>query len=267
MVLAYTLAWQQLAFNNVFSVSDTVFVNGQAGSQLHSLTTDGTGNGQLVEAQGSGRRLKASCDFDCRVHTDANGNGKGFSKSFSLFTHSAQVTCTGSEEHGDFILALQAQAVNGYIGFAGFYIVRIAHAQGDVRAGILRSIGRSRNQLTNIKALILSAIHNLLALGLLSTYNNRVNGIFNGVAQQEAQIFGFRIEQSCYTLAVGQHADNNLGTGMTFNIGKHHGRAGFGRTGYSSASAYMAIYASQLSGRVNLHISANQLSGNFFQSS
>ena len=75
--------------------------------------------------------------------------------------------------HGDFVFALQAEAVDSNIGIAGFGISSVAKPHGYIWAGVFFSIGRGRDQFADIKALFGCQMHYFLTGCLVSTYNYR----------------------------------------------------------------------------------------------
>ena len=160
----------------------------------------------------------------------------------------------GDEVHGNLVLALQAQAVDGDVRLFCLRVRGIAQAHGDVGAGVLLGVGGGGDELPDIKALLGGVVHHLLALGLGGIHHHRGDGVGHSPVEQLAQVFWLFTQQIAHPLAAGQHADGHSGVGVTFHVVKDHGGAFPGGAGDGAAGTHIAIHAGELGVGVHFHV-------------
>ncbi|EEG24045.1 hypothetical protein EIKCOROL_01330 [Eikenella corrodens ATCC 23834] len=140
LIFAHAHIGQQFAFNHHFGMGDGAFVDGEAFGHFHSVAAQRAGNAQFVEAQRRGGRLEAGGDFNGGIHADADGNRQRFAGGFGFLAEGVDVAA-GGKPHGKLVFALHAQAVDGDVRFAGFWVGGIAQTHREIRAGVFHGVG------------------------------------------------------------------------------------------------------------------------------
>ena len=169
------------------------------------------------------------------------------------------MTSARDEVHRDLVLALQAQTVNRHVALARLGVGGVAHAHGDVGAGVLFGVGGSRDELADIEIGIVCLVDDLLANGLVSPNVLHGDGVLDSVVEQEAQAPGVAIEQMADARTAGEHTDGNASARMALHVVEDHRRALFGRTHNGAARTDMTIHTRELGAGLDLDISRDQL--------
>ena len=155
------------------------------------------------------------------------------------------------QEHRDLVGTLQAQAMDGDVGFPGLRIGGVDEADRDVGTGIFRRIGRRRHQPTDVEAGLARQVHDLLAGGFGLVDRDRLDGIGRAFTEKEAEPIAGGAEQHGDARAAGEYAGDDAGAGHLLDVSEQHGRTGLGRPHHGAAGADIAVHAGQLTERID----------------
>ena len=109
---------QDLSLDDVFRVGDGVLLHRLARHEPNRLFADGSGNSELVVAKRRGGRLEAGADLDGGVNADGDRDGKRLPQLGGALGHGADVTAARLQKDREFVLRLDAHAVNGHVGLS-----------------------------------------------------------------------------------------------------------------------------------------------------
>ena len=141
----------------------------------------------------------------------------------------------------------------------------VAHAHGDVRAGILLRVGRRREQLSGVKARVARIVDDLLALCILVVDDDRRNGVSDRFSQMESERSRVRVQKKPHALSAAHQADDHSCAVESPDVIEDHGGPFLGRPHHGSSRAHMAVNTRYFRMGVHLDIRFDILSGNALQ--
>lgn len=126
------------------------------GYQPRRLTTQRSGNGKLVISQKRCGRFKAGKDLDGRIHTDGDADGQRLPQLLRPICHGPNMTGTGPQENGQFILSLDTHPMDRHIALSRIRVRGIAHAQREILPDVQGRVRGSGDQPAQAKTFLLS---------------------------------------------------------------------------------------------------------------
>ena len=175
------------------------------------------------------------------------------------------MACTRREENRKFVFSLNTETVNRHIVQPGIRVRSVTHAKRDVRACVIRRVGRCRDEAVQIKIGIRRQMHNLLTRRRTLKFH-WCNRLFHAVIQHFPKILRLTVQKCSHTLPARQDTDRNTCVRVAFDIAENHCRSFFRRTFYRSARADIAVNSGKLRHRINCNIRLGKLSRHIFQS-
>lgn len=116
----------------------------------------------------------------------------------------------------------------------------VAHAERDVRAGIIRRIRRRRDETVQIKIGIGRQMYHFLAWRRALKFN-RYNRLFYAVIQHFSKTLRLAVQQGSHAFPACQNTNRNAGVRVPFYVAKNHRRAFFRRTLYGPARTDVTV--------------------------
>ena len=264
-VLVDGLVVHEVALEHVLGIGNALLRNGDAVGKLDGVATQGAGNLQLVEAERRGGSLEAAAHVHGGVQADGYGDGHVLAALAVLVKERAKVTAARGDPHGELVLVDAGKAVDGHVGLGAVGARAVGEAHGDVGAAVDGRVGRSGDDLAQVKALV-RLVHDLLAVDVrtLGDLLGR-DQVLEALADLEAQVLLVQIEQGGNALAAGKHADADLGIVKTLDVVEDHRRTLFGRTHNGAAGTDVAIDARDLGIGIDLGVGLEQLARHLAQ--
>ena len=169
----------------------------------------------------------------------------------------------GREEDREFVSALYAETVDGYIDILA--VIRIAaeykpHAEEG--SGVLRRVGWGRQDGSKIEAGVMGAIDHLLAESGFPPHGDGWRYRDKRPPHLHAQFPLGRAEQMTDPFAAGKQAHQNAAARIAFDIVEHHRRADARWPHHGAAGANVAVDAGQFCIRLDLMAGFEILPGN-----
>ena len=227
--------------------------------QLHGPLPQRACDGQLVEAKGRRRRLKAGEHLNGGVNANGDGDRQRLTQLRGPLGHSPDVPRTGLEEDGQLIPALDAHTVDGHVGQPRVRVGGVAHPQSDVRPRVHWSVGGGRDQLEQVEVRGIRPVDYLLAWGGAIHYSG-LDGVCGAGLHKAAQFLLFAAEQVGHPGPAGQHTDDHRCAGVALHVMEHHsGAIHSGGAHDGAARPHIAVHAGQLGGGIYLHLGLNKL--------
>ena len=265
-VLVDGLVVHEVALEYVLGIGDALLRNGDAVGKLDGVATQGAGDLQLVEAERRGRSLEAAAHVHGGVQADGDGDGHVLAALAVLVKECAQVTAARGNPHGELVLVDAGEAVDGHVGLGAVGARAVGEAHGDVGAAVDGRVGRSGDDLAQVKALVGRLVHDLLAVDVRTLGDLlRRDQVLEALADLEAQVLLVQVEQGGNALAAGKHADADLGIVKALDVVEDHRRALFGRTHNGAAGTDVAIDARDLGIGIDLGVGLEQLARHLAQ--
>ena len=112
-----------LALQDDLGPGDGLGADAHAVDELDGPAAQAAGDGQLVEAEGRGRRLERCRQVDGRVEAHAHGDGQRPPELLGLGAELVDVPGRAREAHGHRVRADEAHAVDGHVGLAGLGVL------------------------------------------------------------------------------------------------------------------------------------------------
>ena len=265
-VLVDGLVVHEVALEHILGIGDALLRNGDAVGKLDGVAAQGAGDLQLVKAERRGGRLEATAHVHGGVQADGDGDGHVLAALAVLVKERAQVTATRSDPHGELVLVDAGEAVDGHVGLGAVGARAISEAHGDVGAAVDGRVGRSGNDLAQVKALVGRLVHDLLTVDVrtLGDLLGR-DQVLEALADLEAQVLLVQVEQGGNALAAGKHADADLGIVKALDVVEDHRRTLFGRAHNGAAGADVTVDARDLGIGIDLSVGLEQLARHLAQ--
>ena len=256
----------EVALEHVLGIGNALLRNGDAVGKLDGVATQGAGDLQLVKAERRGGSLEAAAHVHGGVQADRDGDGHVLTALAILVKERAQVTAAGGNPHGELVLVDAGETVDGHVGLGAVGARAVGEAHGDVGAAVDGRVGRSGNDLAQVKALVGHLVHDLLAVDVRTLGDLlRRDQVLEALADLEAQVLLVEVEQGGNALAAGKHADADLGIVKALNVVEDHRRTLFGRTHNGAAGTHVAIDARDLGIGIDLGVGLEQLARHLAQ--
>ena len=265
LVLLHTHTRDDLALDDVLCICNRHLLHGNAAAQFYRLFPQCTRNGKLIVTERCCRRLETGTDLNRRINTDTDGNRKCLSQFLRAVCHCADVACARGEENRKLVFSLNAETVNRHIMQSGVRMGGVAHAERDVRAGIIRRIRRRRDETVQIKIGIGRQMYHFLAWRRALKFN-RCNRLFYAVIQHFSKTLRLAVQQGSHAFPACQNTNRNAGVRVPFYVAKNHRRAFFRRTLYGPARTDVTVNTGKLRHRINLNVCLGKLSRHISQS-
>ena len=265
-ILVDGLVVHEVALEHILGIGNALLRNGDAVGKLDGVAAQGAGDLQLVEAERRGGSLEAAAHVHSGVQADGDGNGHVLAALAVLVKEGAKVTAARGDPHGELVLVDAGEAVDGHVGLGAVGARAIGETHGDVGAAVDGRVGRSGNDLAQVKALVGRLVHDLLAVDVrtLGDLLGR-DQVLEALADFEAQVLLVQVEQGGNALAAGKHADADLGIVKALDVVEDHRRTLFGRTHNGAAGADVTIDTRDLGIGIDLGVGLEQLARHLAQ--
>ena len=250
-----------LALQHDLGAGDGFGADAHAVDELDGPAAQAAGHGQLVEAEGRGRRLERCRQVDGRVEAHAHGDGQGPAQLLGLRAELVDVPGRAREADGHGVRADQAHAMDGHVGLAGHGV--LGPQQRHVEEGP-RVTARARGRRQQPAQVERGPQDDLLAWRLARRHRDGRHRALQRAQQLEGQPVGGRVQQQRRAQPAGEHAGHDRHV-VAADAAEEHGRADPGGRRHGRAGAHAPVDARQLEVGVDGHVGGHQLAGHPLQ--
>lgn len=218
----------------------------QALGELDRLAAQAARHAQLVEAERCGGCFELRADVDGRIQPHVDRDRERLARGFRLLPERVDVAA-GREEDRHLVGTLHAQAVDGDVDVAGIVGVRAQHQpHAEIGAGVLRRVGRRRQELAQVEAVLVRAMHHLLAGHLAALHVDRRCHELAGLPHLLAQFARRRPEQPAHPLPARQQPDEDASVRVALDVVEAHRRPEPRRPHDGAPGTHAAVDAREL---------------------